>query len=124
MTDRSEAGLFRFNEFELDSAGGELRLGQERLDLQPQPFKVLALLVARSGRVVSREEIRRQLWNAGTFVDFEGSLNFCIRQIRKVLGEDARKPRYIETLHRRGYRFLAPVNGVDAIPNRSSATVI
>lgn len=122
MTDRSEAGLFRFNEFELDAAGGELWLGEERLDLQPQPFKVLALLVARSGRAVTREEIRRQLWSSGTFVDFEGSLNFCIRQIRKVLGEDARKPRYIETLHRRGYRFLAPVTCVANVPPASPVT--
>jgi len=110
MTNRSEAGLFRFNGFELDAASGELRTADRCLALQPQPFKVLAMLVARSGRVVTREEIRQQLWSTGTFVDFEGSLNFCIRQIRKVLGEDARKPRYIETLHRRGYRFLAPVS--------------
>jgi len=114
MTNRSKAGLFRFNGFELDAVNGELRIGQKHLSLQPQPFKVLAMLVAQAGRVVTREEIRRQLWSTGTFVDFEGSLNFCIRQIRRVLGEDARKPRLIETLHRRGYRFVAPVNWIAA----------
>jgi hypothetical protein len=99
MTDRSEAGLFRFDGFDLDASSGDLRMGETRLALQPQPFKVLALLVVRASEVVTREEIRRQLWSTGTFVDFEGSLNFCIRQIRKALGDDARKPRYIETLH-------------------------
>lgn len=111
----------RFDGFELDASTGELRVGETRLALQPQPFKVLALLVSRSGRIVTREEIRRQLWSTGTFVDFEGGLNFCIRQIRKTLGENARKPRYIETIHRRGYRFIAPANPIDeASPGRFS----
>ncbi len=73
---------------------------------------MLALLAPCSGRAITREQLRQQLWSK-TFVDFEGGLNFCIRQIRKALGEDARKPRYIETLHRRGYRFLAPVTWID-----------
>src|SRR5271155_5237631 len=111
---RDSAGLrLHFDGFELDASSGELRMGDTRLTLQPQPFKVLALLASRSGRTVTREEIRRQLWSTGTFVDFEGGLNFCIRQIRKTLGENARKPRYIETLHRRGYRFIAPVTEID-----------
>jgi len=109
MIDGSLAGRFLFDGFELDGGSGELRMGAESLALQPQPFKVLALLVSRSGQVVAREEIRRQLWSTGTHVNFDGSLNFCIRQIRRVLREDARCPRYIETLHRRGYRFVAPV---------------
>jgi len=108
-----DCGVLRFDGFELDSSSGELRSGPSRLVLQPQPFKVLELLAARSGCLVTREEIRRQLWSTGTFVDFEGGLNYCVRQIRKALGEDARKPRYIETLHRRGYRFLAPVSRID-----------
>jgi serine/threonine-protein kinase len=109
MIEDSLAERYLFDSFELDAANGELRRGAERLALQPQPLKVLALLLARSGRLVTREEIREQLWSTGTHVNFEGSLNFCIRQIRKVLREDARRPRYIETLHRRGYRFVVPV---------------
>jgi len=97
----------------LDVTSGELCMGGTRIVLQPQPFKVLALLAGCSGRAITREQIRRQLWSSETFVDFEGGLNFCIRQIRKALGEDARKPRYIETLHRRGYRFMAPVTRID-----------
>src|SRR5271163_2872533 len=122
---RDSAGLrLHFDGFELDASSGELRMGDTRLTLQPQPFKVLALLVARSGRIVTREEIRRQLWSTGTFVDFEGGLNFCIRQIRKTLGENARKPRYIETIHRRGYRFIAAVSRIDhASPDPFSSAV-
>jgi TolB-like protein len=106
-------GLLCFDGFQLDVTSGELCVGGTRIVLQPQPFKVLALLAACSGQAITREQIRRQLWSAETFVDFEGGLNFCIRQIRKALGEDARKPRYIETLHRRGYRFMAPVTRID-----------
>jgi len=106
-------GLLCFDGFQLDVTSGELCVGGTRIVLQPQPFKVLALLAGCSGQAITREQIRRQLWSAETFVDFEGGLNFCIRQIRKALGEDARKPRYIETLHRRGYRFMAPVTRID-----------
>jgi len=113
--------LLHFDGFELDVSSGELRMGETSLALQPQPFKVLALLVSRAGRIVTREEIRQQLWSTGTFVDFEGGLNFCIRQIRKTLGENARKPRFIDTIHRRGYRFIAPANqGEDATSDRFS----
>jgi TolB-like protein len=115
----------QFESFELDAVNGELRMGWARLALQPQPFKVLALLVARAGRIVTREEIRQELWSSQTFVDFQSGLNFCIRQIRKTLGEDARKPRYIETLHRRGYRFVAKVSRIDdpILPHRPVAPV-
>jgi TolB-like protein len=108
----TELKLFHFDAFELDVASGELRLGEIHLTLQPQPFKVLALLVSKSGQIVTREEIRRQVWNTGVFVDFDGGVNFCVRQIRRILGEDARSPRFIETVHRRGYRFIAPVNAI------------
>jgi len=106
-------GRLCFDGFQLDVTSGELCVGGARIVLQPQPFKVLALLAGCSGQAITREQIRRQLWSAETFVDFDGGLNFCIRQIRKALGEDARKPRYIETLHRRGYRFMAPVTRID-----------
>lgn len=104
-----EGEILRFDSFELDVRSGELRGGGRRVSLQPQPFKLLALLATRSGQALSREEIRLELWGNETFVDFEGGLNFCVRQIRRALDEDARSPRYIETLNRRGYRFLAPV---------------
>jgi DNA-binding winged helix-turn-helix (wHTH) protein len=77
--------------------------------LQVQPFKVLAFLVSRAGQVVTRQEICRHVWGRETFVDYEQGLNYCIRQIRAALGEDAAKPRYIDTYPRRGYRFLLPV---------------
>jgi DNA-binding winged helix-turn-helix (wHTH) protein/tetratricopeptide (TPR) repeat protein len=108
---------YRFGVFELDLPGSTLRnrSGVE-VHLQQQPFRLLALLVSRRGEVVGREEIRRHLWSDQTFVDFEHSVNFCIRQIRAALGDDAKSPRYIETLPRRGYRFIAPVEAEDPPP--------
>ncbi|MGH7745232.1 MAG: winged helix-turn-helix domain-containing protein [Candidatus Dormibacteria bacterium] len=110
MDNCEEVGVLHFDGFELDISNGELRTAGTLVSLQPQPFKVLALLAGHSGQAVSRQEIRRQLWGNETFVDFDGGVNFCVRQIRKALGDDARSPRYIGTLPRRGYRFLAPVN--------------
>lgn len=109
----SEASnLLRFDAFELDAAAGELRRQGDRVKLPPQPFRVLELLARRSGEVVSRSEIRERIWCDDTFVDFEQGLNFCIRQIREAVGDTADSPRYIETLPRRGYRFLLPVEAV------------
>ena len=99
----------RFDTFELDSASGELRESGILLKLQPQPFRVLLLLVERAGQVVTREEIRRYLWTDSTFVDFEHGINFSINQIRGALADSAERPRYIETLPRRGYRFIGTV---------------
>ncbi|HEX9185441.1 MAG TPA: winged helix-turn-helix domain-containing protein, partial [Vicinamibacteria bacterium] len=96
----------RFGPFELDVRSGELRRNGTTVRLQPQPFKVLVLLASRPGDVVTREEIQSEVWPAGTFVDFEQSLNFCIRQIRSALGDNAIAPRYLETLPRRGYRWV------------------
>ena len=104
----------RFGPFELDPSSGQLRRDGTLLRLQPQPFRLLQLLAERAGRVVSREEIRLHLWADSTFVDFEHGINFSINQIRAALSDNAEKPRYIETLPRRGYRFLAlvePENG-------------
>ena len=103
--DEEIVGL-QFGPFELDLKSGELRRAGGLLKLQPQPFKVLALLAGHAGELVTREEIQHEVWPAGTFVDFEQSLNFCIRQIRSVLGDSALTPRYIETLPRRGYRWI------------------
>ena len=98
-----------FGPFELDVATGELRKAGTLVKLQPQPFRVLLLLAERAGTVVSREEIQQCLWSESTFVDFEHGINFSINQIRGALADDAEKPRYIETLPRRGYRFIASV---------------
>jgi len=103
------ATVFRFGRFELDPATGDLRKDGRPLKLPPQPSRVLALLVSRAGQVVSREEIRHEVWGEGTFVDFEAGLHYCLSRIRNVLGERARAPRFIETLPKRGYRFVATV---------------
>ena len=97
---------FRFDAFELDPASGELRKAGRLLKLQPQPFRVLALLIEHADQLVSREQIQSCLWQDSTFVDFEHGINFSINQIRAALGDSAAKPRYVETLPRRGYRFV------------------
>lgn len=113
----SEPGrIFRFAEFELDTAACELRRGGARVKLPPQPFKVLELLVSHAGEVLTRADIRERVW-CDSFVDFEQGLNFCIREIRKALGDNADSPRFIETLPRRGYRFLIPVETSASAPN-------
>jgi TolB-like protein/DNA-binding winged helix-turn-helix (wHTH) protein/Tfp pilus assembly protein PilF len=101
--------LLHFGPFELDQRSGELRREGERLKLQGQPIELLALLASRSGEVVTREEIRDRVWGSGTFVDFDQGINACVRQIRAALGDSHETPRFIQTLPRRGYRFLAPV---------------
>jgi DNA-binding winged helix-turn-helix (wHTH) protein/TolB-like protein len=98
-----------FGRFELDLESGTLSRDGVRIRLQPQPARVLVLLVQQAGSVVSRETLRQQVWPEGTFVDFERGLNFCIAQVRGALGDSADSPRFIETLPRRGYRFIAPV---------------
>jgi cholera toxin transcriptional activator len=103
------ARIVRFGVFELDLAAGELRKNGVKLRLQEQPFQVLALLLERAGDVVSREELRQSLWPADTFVDFDHSLNTAVNKLRETLGDSATSPRYIETLARRGYRFIALV---------------
>jgi TolB-like protein/DNA-binding winged helix-turn-helix (wHTH) protein/Tfp pilus assembly protein PilF len=104
-----EESVIRFGVFELELKSGELRRDGALVKLQPQPFKVLAFLTAQAGQVVTREEIQRQIWGDETFVDYEQGVNFCIKRIRAALGDDAQAPRFIETLPRRGYRFIAPV---------------
>lgn len=101
--------ILRFGSFELDVAGGQLLRDGVSVKLQPQPFKLLVLLVSRAGVVVSREDIRRHLWPDGTFVDFDQSVNFCVRQIREALRDSADRPVFIQTVPKRGYRFAVPV---------------
>ena len=102
----------RFGVFEVDLRSGELRKQGIRVRLQDQPFQILVLMLDKPGEVVTRDEIRHRLWPDGTFVDFEHSLNAAIKRLRAALGDSAENPRFVETLHRRGYRFIAPVNGI------------
>jgi DNA-binding winged helix-turn-helix (wHTH) protein/Tol biopolymer transport system component len=110
MADQAETSpIIRFGVFEVDIRTGELRKQGVKLKLQDQPFQILAMLTERPGHVVTREEIKNRLWPGGTFVDFDQSLSTAIKKLRQALGDDAETPRYIETLPRRGYRFIAPV---------------
>jgi len=106
---QNKAKVARFGVFELDLSMGELRRNGVKLRLQEQPFQVLALLLDRTGEVVTREELQQKLWPSDTFVDFDHSLNTAINKVREALGDSASSPRYVETLARRGYRFIAPV---------------
>ena len=110
MPSQQTVRRFRFGVFEADTATGELRKAGVRLRLQDQPFQVLVALLERPGEVLTREELRQKLWSDDTFVDFDHSLNSIINKLREVLGDSAANPRFIETLARRGYRFLAPVS--------------
>ena len=105
--------ILRFGVFEVDLRSGELHKQGVRIKLQEQPFHVLKILLQRPSEVVTREELRSEIWQSDTFVDFDNGLNTCINKLREALGDSADSPRFIETLPRRGYRFIAPVNGRD-----------
>jgi cholera toxin transcriptional activator len=100
---------YRFGVFEADAATGELRRQGIRIKINAQPFQVLCLLLERPGELLTRDEIARELWPDGTFVDYEHGVNSAINRIREALGDSAANPRFVETLARRGYRFVAPV---------------
>ena len=102
-------GLIRFGTFEVDLRAGQLRRNGLKVRLQEQPFQVLAMLLERPGEVVTREDLHARLWPADTFVDFDHGLNAAVKRLRDALGDSAENPRFVETLARRGYRFLAPV---------------
>ena len=112
-------GPLRFGVFELDLRVGELRKNGLRVRLQQQPFQILAMLLEHPGEVVGREELQKKLWPADTFVDFDHGLNKAINKVRDALGDSAESPRFVETIARRGYRFLAEVKAADAVPVRS-----
>src|SRR5919109_2509741 len=116
------ANLRRFGSFELDLYTGELRKNGVRLRLQEQPFQILAMLLERPGELITREELRQKLWPADTFVDFDHGLNTAVNKLREVLADSAASPRYIETLPRRGYRFIYPVESTAATPPAISDT--
>src|SRR3954462_12821224 len=114
----STAQVLRFGVFEVDLRAGELRKKGVKIRLQEQPLQVLALLLEQPGQVVTRDELRQRLWN-GTIVDFDHSINTTINKLREALGDSADAPRFNETLPRRGYRFICPVNGAPAAEGAS-----
>src|ERR1700680_616926 len=122
LESRSPA-ILRFGVFEVDVRSGELRKQGVRIKVQEQPFHVLTVLLQRPGEAITREELRSQNWPADTFVDFDNSLNTAINKLREALGDSADNPRFIETLPRRGYRFIAPVAGVDGTTKGTAAGV-
>src|SRR5438270_7979445 len=120
------ARIYRFGAYEADTRSGELRKSGMRLKLGGQPFQVLVILLEHAGDVVTRDELRAALWPQDTFVDFDHSLNTAINKLRAVLGDSGTNSRYVETLARRGYRFVAPVAASDgaaapAAPARDAA---
>ena len=104
----SGGSLARFGPFEFDSSNGELRKHGGKIKLHGQPVEILALLLAQPGTTVTREELQRRLWPDNTFVDFESSLNAAVKRLRAALSDSPEKPKFVETLARRGYRFIAP----------------
>ena len=111
MADPEQPRIIRFGSFEVDKLTGELRKNGSRVKLQQQPLQILLVLLQRRGDIVTREELRQQLWPTDTFVDFDHSLNAAVKRLRDALGESADSPVFIETLARRGYRFTVPING-------------
>jgi TolB-like protein/DNA-binding winged helix-turn-helix (wHTH) protein len=106
--------VLQFGAFEVDLRTGTLRKSGARIKLQERPFQVLTMLLEKPGDMVTREELRQKLWPADTFVDFDNGLNTAIKKLRDTLGDSADSPRFIETLPKRGYRFIYPVNGARA----------
>src|SRR5580700_6964079 len=107
---------FAFGPFELDSAGGDLRRSGVRVRLSGQPFRILLVLLAHAGELVSREQLREEVWTGATFVDFEHGLNAAVNKLRRALGDAAENPRYIETQLGRGYRFIGTVEHRHSAP--------
>src|SRR6266852_5148402 len=112
--------VFQFGTFELDTVSGDLRQNGLRVRLADKPFQLLALLVERRGTIVNREQVRARLWGSNTFVDFEGNLSVILTKLRQVLSDSPDRPLFIETVPRRGYRFIAPVTSVDIVSDAQS----
>jgi len=110
MTGNATGRIFSFGAFEADESSGELRKHGVRLKLHAQPFQVLVMLLERPSELVTREELRLRLWGEDTFVDFDHGLNSAVNKIRDALNDSAARPRYVETLPGKGYRFIAPVS--------------
>src|SRR5580698_673466 len=114
MPQSTRPGGVRFGVFEIDFVSGELRKRGVKIKLHEQPFKVLAMLVERPGEIITREELREKLWPADTFVDWDLGLNSAVMKLRAALGDSAENPRFVETLPRRGYRWIIPVEPIGA----------
>jgi len=114
--------VLRFGIFDLDTQSGELRRHGLKVRLPDQAFQILQMLLDRPGEVVTREELRRQLWTSDTFVDFDVGLNSAMRKLREALDDSAENPRFVETLPRRGYRFIARVEPVSSDPRPAAAS--
>src|SRR5437764_4313392 len=112
---------YRFATFEADPVRGELLRHGVRVKLQEQPFRLLILLLARPGETISRDNLRKQLWPKDTFVEFDNSLSVAVRKLREALRDDAEIPRFVETVPRYGYRFIAPVSFVGAPESTATA---
>jgi len=124
MSAHPSAPVIRFGAFEVNFQTGELRRKGQKVKLQEQPLQILAALLERPGEIVTREELCKKLWSGDTFVDFDHSLNAAIKRLREALGESAGAPVFIETLARRGYRFIAPVNGSSATSEMAIAPAL
>ena len=124
MTDSGSARRFRFGTFEADASSGELRRQGIRIKLHAQPFQILVMLLERPGEVLSREEISQALWSDGTVVDYDHGVNSAVNRIREALGDTASNPRFVETLARRGYRFVAPVEAIGGEPNQLAPATV
>src|ERR1700751_584924 len=123
--EESRGKVVRFGAFEVDLISGEMRKNGTRIRLQEQPFRVLAMLLERPGEMVAREDLRSKLWPSDTFVDFDHGLNTAVNKLRESLGDAAANPRFVQTVARRGYRFIAPVQqngaGLPGAPNANPA---
>src|SRR5271165_6019931 len=111
----STATRYRFGPFELNTGEGLLARNGARVKVQDLPYRLLVMLLERPGEIVTREEVRQRLWPENTFVEFDNSLGVAIRKVRDALNDDAEAPRYVETIPRRGYRFVAPVTVLEAV---------
>src|SRR5262245_50079655 len=118
MDAATRSDRLRFGSFELHVRSRELQSGATCVRLQEQPFEILLMMLQRPGDVITRDELRERLWPQGTFVDFEHSLNAAIKRLRNALGDDADNPRFVETLHRWGYRFIASLESVSGKPSK------
>src|SRR3984957_2263935 len=110
------ASIIRFGLFEVDLARASLTRQGVRLRIQEQPYRILELLLRQSGEIVTRENLRQALWPEGTHVNFDGSLNAALKKLRAALQDDAENPRFVETVPRQGYRFVAPVHFINEAP--------
>src|SRR5438477_6921721 len=121
QNESASSTIIRFGTFELDVRGGELRKQGVKIKLQDQPLRILEMLLAHPGQVVTREELRSRLWPSDTFVDFDHGLNKAINKLREAVGDSADAPRFVETVPKRGYRFLQPMT--NAVPEASIAVL-